>query len=156
ANCPKDPGPDFDFGSGPNLFTVGSGKDARLMVGAGQKSGIYFALDAHTGQVVWTTAAGPGSSLGGIEWGPATDGNRIYVAEENVYGIPYAIRGGGTITSGSWAALDPASGKILWQVPDDSHNAFGGGNALGPVTVANGVVFAPSMSGKVRALDAAT
>ena len=152
ANCPADPGPDFDFGSGPNLFKV----NGNLVVGAGQKSGIYFALDAATGKVLWTNQAGPGSSLGGIEWGPATDGNRIYVAEENFYGIPYAIPGGGTITSGSWAALDPATGQTLWQVADPSHNLFGGGNALGPVTVANGVVFAPSMSGIVRALDAST
>jgi polyvinyl alcohol dehydrogenase (cytochrome) len=152
ANCPRDPGPDFDFGSGPNLFTA----NGKLVVGAGQKSGIYFALDAKTGQVLWVNQAGPGSTLGGIEWGPATDGERIYVAQENFNGIPYAIPGGGTITAGSWAALDPATGNTLWQVADDSHNAFGGGNALGPVTVANGVVYAPSMSGKVRALDAST
>ncbi len=155
SNCPRNAGPDYDFGSGPNLFTIGSGKNARLGVGAGQKSGIYFTLDAKTGQILWLTQPGPGSSLGGIEWGPATDGKRIYVAEENFFGIPYAIPGGGTITSGSWAALDPATGNILWQVADPSHNAFGGGNALGPVSVANGVVYAPSMSGDVRALDAA-
>ena len=123
-NCPHDPGPDYDFGSGPNLFTIGSGQNARLVVGAGQKSGIYFALDAKTGQPIWLNAGGPGSSLGGIEWGPATDGKRIYVAEENFYGIPYSIPGGGTITSGSWAALDPATGNILWQVADPSHNAL--------------------------------
>jgi polyvinyl alcohol dehydrogenase (cytochrome) len=155
SNCPRNPGPDFDFGSGPNLFTVGNGKSAKLAVGAGQKSGIYFTLDAATGAILWLTQAGPGSTLGGIEWGPATDGKRIYVAEENFYGIPYSIPGDGTITSGSWAALDPETGNILWQVADPSHNAFGGGNALGPVTVANGVVYAPSMSGVVRALDAA-
>jgi polyvinyl alcohol dehydrogenase (cytochrome) len=157
-NCPPtaQTGPDFDFGSGPNLFSVGSGHSKRLVVGAGQKSGIYYELDAATGQVLWQTKAGPGSSLGGIEWGPATDGQRIYIAEENFYGIPYAIPGGGTITSGSWAALDPATGQILWQVADPSHNLFGGGNALGPVSVGNGVVYVPSLSGKMRALDAAT
>src|SRR5262249_6949013 len=99
-NCPNAAGPDFDFGSGPDLFTV----NGRLVVGAGQKSGQYWALDARTGQILWSVAAGPGSSLGGIEWGPATDGKRIYIAEENFYGIPYPIKGGGTITSGSWAA----------------------------------------------------
>ena len=59
-----------------------------------------------------------------------------------------------TITSGSWAALDPDTGKILWQTADPSHNAFGGGNALGPVSVANGIVYVPSMSGKMYALQA--
>jgi polyvinyl alcohol dehydrogenase (cytochrome) len=61
----------------------------------------------------------------------------------------------GTTTSGSWAALDPATGNVLWQVADPSHNAFGGGNALGPVSVENGVLYVPSMSGTMRALDAA-
>jgi polyvinyl alcohol dehydrogenase (cytochrome) len=154
-NCPVSPGPDYDFGSGPNLFTVGHGKNAVQAVGAGAKSGIYWAVNASTGQILWSQAAGPGSTLGGIEWGPATDGKRVYIAEENFNGIPYAIPGGGTITSGSWAAIDPDTGNVLWQVADPSHNAFGGGNALGPVTVANGIVYAPSMSGMVRALNAA-
>ena len=60
---------------------------------------------------------------------------------------------------GSWAALNPATGAIIWQVPDPglstvhpSEHAM----ALGPVTVANGVVYAASMSGYMYALDAAT
>jgi polyvinyl alcohol dehydrogenase (cytochrome) len=155
-NCPDNPGPDFDFGSGPNLFTIkttGGGK--QLVVGAGLKSGQYWAHNADTGAVLWSAAPGPGSTLGGIQWGPATDGKRIYVAEANFFGIPYTLPSGETITSGSWAALDPATGKVLWQTADPSHNLFGGGQDLGPVSVANGVVYAPSMSGQLRALDAA-
>jgi polyvinyl alcohol dehydrogenase (cytochrome) len=156
-NCPTNPGPDYDFGSGPNLFTVNQKNGSkRLMVGAGQKSGQYWTLDAATGQILWSQAAGPGSTLGGIEWGPAVDSKRIYVAEENFDGVPYKLPSGETITSGSWAALDPASGRIIWQVADPSHNAFGGGNALGPVAAANGILFAPSMSGDFYALDAET
>jgi polyvinyl alcohol dehydrogenase (cytochrome) len=154
-NCPSNPGPDFDFGSGPNLFTIKNKGQSQLVVGAGQKSGQYWALDAATGKILWSQAAGPGSTLGGIEWGPATDGKRIYVAELNFYGIPYEVPSGETVTSGTWAAIDPATGTILWQRADPSHNAFGGGNDLGPVSVANGVVYAPSMSGTMYALDAA-
>jgi polyvinyl alcohol dehydrogenase (cytochrome) len=155
-NCPNAAGPDYDFGSGPNLFTIKKPNGAKqLVVGAGQKSGEYWALDAATGQILWSQAAGPGSTLGGIEWGPATDGKRIYIAEENFFGIPYAIPSGQTITSGSWAAIDPATGAIIWQVADPSLNAFGGGNALGPVSVASGVLYVPSMSGDYYALDAA-
>jgi polyvinyl alcohol dehydrogenase (cytochrome) len=156
-NCPTNPGPDFDFGSGPQLMTIktGAGKPETI-IGAGQKSGEYWALNAATGAILWSQAAGPGSSLGGIEWGSATDGKRIYVAEENFFGIPYQLPSGTTITSGSWAALDPATGQILWQVADPSHNVTGGGNALGFMSTANGVVYAPSMSGNMYALDAAT
>ncbi|HEY6055083.1 MAG TPA: PQQ-binding-like beta-propeller repeat protein [Gaiellaceae bacterium] len=151
-NCPNSPGPDFDFGSGPQLMTVktDAGKPQKI-IGAGQKSGQYWGLDAATGNILWSQAAGPGSSLGGIEWGSATDGKRIYIAEADPFGTPYTTVGGQTINYGSWAALDPASGKVLWQTPDPSGNA-----ALGFMTTANGVVYAPSMSGNMYALDAAT
>jgi polyvinyl alcohol dehydrogenase (cytochrome) len=156
-NCPPSPGPDFDFGSGPNLFTLNQPNGQKqLVVGAGQKSGQYWALDAATGQILWSQAAGPGSSLGGIEWGPATDNKRIYVAEMNFYGIPYQLPTGVYTTSGSWAAIDQATGKIIWQTVDPSSNLFGGGQDLGPVSVENGVLYAPSMSGTMNALDAAS
>ena len=111
-------GPDYDFGSGPNLFTIKvKGKD-RLVVGAGQKSGQYWLLDATTGQILWSAAPGPGSTLGGIEWGTATDGKRIYIAETNYYRIPHQLPDGTTITSGAFVALDAATGKIDWKVAD--------------------------------------
>ena len=144
-NCPVDAGPDFDFGSGVNLFTI----KKRKLVGAGQKSGQYWALDAVTGQIVWSTSAGPGAALGGVEWGTATDGKRIYLAESDFSRQPYQLADGRTVTSGSYAALDPVTGRVLWQVPDPS-----GSFDLGALSTANGVVYAPSMSGHMYALDA--
>ncbi len=150
-NCPPDPGPDFDFGSGANLFSVPTaGGPNRQLVGAGQKSGIYWALDAKTGAIVWSTQAGPGSTLGGIEWGSATDGKRIYVAEANFGGLPYP-NDPSLPHTGSYAALDAATGQILWQTPDPS-----GSFDTGMVSEANGVVYAGSMSGHMYALDAAS
>ncbi|MBO0811779.1 MAG: PQQ-binding-like beta-propeller repeat protein [Microlunatus sp.] len=150
--CPSStPGPDYDFGSGPNLFTatMPNGQH-RSLVGAGQKSGIYWALDAKTGDIVWSTQAGPGSTLGGIEWGTATDGKRIYIAEANSGRKAYPDRPDLPQT-GSWAALDPATGKILWQKADPS-----GSTDTGAVSTSNGVVYAGSMSGHMYALNAAT
>jgi polyvinyl alcohol dehydrogenase (cytochrome) len=47
---------------------VRTGDDDEL-VGFGQKSGTYWALDPKTGNVVWKTVLGPaGATLGGIEW----------------------------------------------------------------------------------------
>jgi len=151
-NCPPSPGPDFDFGSGANLLTIKDGSGVpQLVVGAGQKSGIYWLFDARTGAIRSSTVIGPGSSLGGIEWGTATDGKRIYIANSNLYQIPYMVNGQLT-TSGSFAAIDPATGKLLWQRADPSGSLLD----LGPVGVANGVVLAGSMSGHMYALNAAT
>jgi polyvinyl alcohol dehydrogenase (cytochrome) len=152
TNCPTVAvGPEYNFDSGVNLFTIQTGSGPRTIVGAGQKSGIYVALEPATGARLWSTQVGPGSSLGGIEWGSATDGQRIYVAISDFYGIPYQAG-----SAGSWAALDPATGTILWQTKDPN-----GSVDLGPMTVANGVVYAPSMAGgstspNMFALNAAT
>lgn len=149
--CPSAAGPDYDFGSAPNLITYQTAGGPRTIIGAGQKSGIYYALDPDTGAVVWQTQVGPGSALGGMEWGSASDGQRIYVQIANLYGIPH---GGGS--AGSWSALDPATGQVLWQTADPS-----GAVDIGPMTVANGVVYASSMAGAstaptMLALNAAT
>jgi polyvinyl alcohol dehydrogenase (cytochrome) len=143
-------GPDFDFGSAPNEITYQTSNGPKTIIGAGQKSGIYYALDPDTGKVLWQTQVGPGSSLGGIEWGSATDGKRVYVAIANLFAIPYSAG-----SAGSWAALDPATGAILWQKADPN-----GAIDIGPMTVANGVVYAPSMGTNASAptmfaLDAA-
>ncbi|AOK28066.1 MULTISPECIES: PQQ-binding-like beta-propeller repeat protein [Burkholderia] len=151
-NCPPSPGPDFDFGAGPTLLTVHDrpGKP-QLLVGAGQKSGVYWLLDAQTGAIRSSTVVGPGSALGGIEWGTATDGKRIYVANADYDRVPYTVNGK-SVTVGSFAAIDPATGKILWQVADPSGNAL----TIAPVSVSNGVAFVSSMSGHMYALNAAT
>ncbi len=153
-NCPVNSGPDFDFGSGVQLLTIQTADGPQQIIGAGQKSGVYSAIDPNTGKVLWATQVGPGSALGGIEWGSATDGTRIYVAIGNLYGIPYQNQQLGS--AGSWAALDPATGTILWQTKDPN-----GSIDLSPVTVANGVVYAASMASgptdpTMFALNAAT
>jgi polyvinyl alcohol dehydrogenase (cytochrome) len=135
-NCPANPGPDYDFASGPQEITYQSASGPVTIIGAGQKSGIYYALNPSTGALLWQTQVGPGSSLGGMEWGSASDGNLIYVAIANFYGFPNA---GGY--AGSWAALDPQTGNIVWSVPDPN-----GSNDLGPMAVSEGVVYAPSMA----------
>jgi polyvinyl alcohol dehydrogenase (cytochrome) len=145
-NCPVPNSPDFDLGgSGPNL--IGN------IVGFGQKSGIFWALNPDNGNVVWSTPVGPGGSLGGIEWGTATDGKRIYVAISNNGNLPYTlVPSGRQINWGSWSALDVATGKILWQTADPTPGA----RDTGSVSVANGVMYAGSYAGQMYALDTTT
>jgi len=149
-NCPSPAGPDYDFGQAPALFTAKSDGQARELVGAGQKSGDYWALDPNTGAVVWKTQAGPGGTAGGLQWGSAVDGKRVYTANANSNNKPW---GAGGLTSGVWSGLDAATGQLVWETrPPD------GGSTSGPVTTANGVVFGCSLDaqGHMYALNAAT
>jgi len=144
--CPSPPGPDYDLGgSGPNLLPG--------VVGIGQKSGFYWALDSDNGDIRWSTQVGPGGSTGGIQWGTATDGRRIYAAISNKDAKPYVlVPDGQEITWGAWSALDVLSGRLIWQTPDPTSGA----PDAGAVSVANGVVYAGSESGFMYALDAAS
>ena len=144
TNCPEPSGPDFDLGgSGPNLLAN--------MVGFGQKSGAYWALNPDNGKVLWATKVGPGSTLGGIEWGTATDGLRIYVAVTNASHVTFSLPGGAPTSAGTWAALDAATGRMVWQIADPK-----GAIDMGSLSVANGVLYAPSFSGFVYGLEALT
>ena len=146
GNCPSPEGPDYDFGgSGPNMLGPN-------VLGIGQKSGIYWALDPEYGNVVWQTQVGPGGLTGGIEWGTAFDGTSIYVPISNKGYVPYALQpGGALVNGGSWAALNPTSGQVIWQTatPGSCSPSVPGYQqgcmALGPASVANGVVFVGSM-----------
>jgi polyvinyl alcohol dehydrogenase (cytochrome) len=148
----------WDFaGAGANVFTArinGHGGRRRDLVGIGQKTGIYWVLDAATGKYVYSSLVGPGSDPGGIQWGTAFDGRRIYAAIGHNTRQPYTLPSGQTITGGSWAALDPSTGRILWQTADPL-----GAPDLAALTIANGVLYAGSMQHvgeQLYALDAAT
>jgi len=169
-NCPSPSGPDHDFGQAPMLFSP-TCDPSRQLLGTGQKSGVFWALDPDTGEVVWNTQVGPGGHVGGAMWGSATDGDRIFVTEANYDQQPWELQGDGsaagtTIHHGYWSALDPCTGEILWQTPDPNvfppeYGIGAGGMVMAPVTVANGVVYGGSMaplpdSPNMFALDAAT
>ena len=152
--CPEPAGPDFDFGQAPALFTTKDGKGKSIeSVGAGQKSGQYWALDPTTGATKWVTQAGPGGTAGGLQWGSAVDESRVYTANANSNAIPWALLGGGTTTNGVWSGINAATGQLLWQ-----HTPSFGGGTSGPVTTANGVVYGCSLDpqGHMYALNGAT
>jgi polyvinyl alcohol dehydrogenase (cytochrome) len=152
AACPEAAGPDYDFAQGPALFTIPDGRRRRDVVGAGQKSGVYWTFDRDTGARIWSTTVGPGGTLGGLQWGSAVDGARVYTQVNNndIAAPRWTLKGGpeaGTTIdafTGFFSALDATTGQILWQTrPDERGVPFLGG-AMGPVTSANGVVFACS------------
>jgi len=141
VECPSPHGPDYDLGgSGGNLLSN--------LVGFGQKSGMYWALNPENGNLLWGTMVGPA----GILWGTATDGQRIYVAISDASQAAYTLTSGQKITWGSWSALDASTGKILWQTADPTPHTLD----IGSVSVANGVLYTSSYDGHMYALDAAT
>jgi polyvinyl alcohol dehydrogenase (cytochrome) len=158
--CPDNSGPDFDFGSAANLFTTEVSGRQMDVIGAGQKSGVYWALNPDNGAVLWGSQVGPGGTLGGIEWGTASDGRRVYTEVNNNLRTPFLLGPQKTKkwSAGSWAALDAVTGNFVWQVPATGQNPLNpalAAGATGQVTEANGVFYAGSLSGDMVALDAA-
>ena len=152
-------GPDFDFGSSPILSRA---PDGRELLVAGQKSGIVWALDpAKKGEVVWQARVGQGGINGGVQWGMATDGQRVFAAVSDLKrtrqtnptdarrAIPDPAAGGG-VTS-----LRVADGKEEWRVtaaPCAEGSPVGcSPSQPGAVTEIPGVVFATSNDGHIRA-----
>jgi polyvinyl alcohol dehydrogenase (cytochrome) len=156
TNCANLTAPDFDFSASPMLIERPDG--SRLLV-AGQKSGVVHALDPdRDGAIVWQQRVGLGGSMGGVQWGSATDGDKLYVSISDVRRIAvehsWATEadpeiGGGVI------ALDLDDGSVQWFTPP---KACGDRPRCSPaqpgaVTVADGVAFAGSMTGFLRAYD---
>jgi polyvinyl alcohol dehydrogenase (cytochrome) len=142
--CPGPNGQDSDFGGNTQIFTATINGRQQELVGAGQKNGIYWALNPDTGEVVWHTLVGPGSFLGGIEWGSGFDGKYVYTAIANISNTKYNLTPSGQEhDGGSWAALDKATGQIVWQTPTVGAKPYG---AFGAPTIANGVVYGGSVS----------
>jgi len=151
-NCPPQIGPDVDFGSSPILQDLGHGHRVLL---AGQKTGVMYGLDPDDGgKELWQVRIGQGSGLGGIEWGSATDGKRVYAANSDIS----TLTGAAPPSPGGLAAIDIRSGKLVWKTmpPEPACKGTAGCSAgqLAAVTAVPGVVFSGSMDGHLRAYSA--
>jgi polyvinyl alcohol dehydrogenase (cytochrome) len=172
-NCPKENGPDFDFGAAVILVERGAG-DLLL---AGQKSGDVYALDPdRQGAVVWHQRIGQGTSNGGVHHGMATDGRQLIVpiADPERHLPGYVPRPG-------VYSLSVNEGRMLWSLPvkrgcvidpEDVPKVglaeMQSGKSSRPawpacsyyyghsaaVVLANGVVYAGALDGKLRLIDA--
>jgi polyvinyl alcohol dehydrogenase (cytochrome) len=157
ANCPKAKGPDLDFGSSSILRSTADGK--RILL-AGQKTGVLHAIDPdQRGKILWQQRVGKGGLIGGIQWGPAADDDKIYVALSDIgVKIKQDPEAGpmseldGSVGGGIFA-YKIATGEKVWSVPPPG---CGGRPKCSPaqsaaVTVIPGAVFSGSVDGHLRA-----
>jgi polyvinyl alcohol dehydrogenase (cytochrome) len=175
ANCPTPTGPDFDFGATPILFKHG----AKQILLAGQKSGIVYGVDPDTGRTLWKTAVGAGSPLGGIEWGIGADSKYVFVPISDIGEIfnEIAVAAGASSPTpentvagkAGLFALDPFSGKIVWNTPapkapchyagdrskDYARGACVRAQSAAPA-IMPGIVFSGTLDGWLRGYDAAS
>lgn len=113
ANCPENPGGDFDFGASVIIAQGQNGNDLLL---AGQKSGEVFALDPETqspdGSLLWRARVSLGTTNGGIHWGMALSGDTLVIPVAD----PERDREGYTPAPGLYA-LDMNTGAKRWEQP---------------------------------------
>jgi polyvinyl alcohol dehydrogenase (cytochrome) len=170
GNCPASKGPDHDFGSSAVLADLPDGK--RVVIGA-QKSGVVTALDPDRGgEIVWQKRIGRGGSLGGVMWGAATDGGKIYVAVSDVKvgavapGTPGSQPAAAfpelaflldNATGGGLHALKLETGEEVWNTPHPGCEGVPGCSPAqsAAVTAIPGVVFSGGLDGHLRAYSAA-
>jgi polyvinyl alcohol dehydrogenase (cytochrome) len=151
---------DADFGASP-ILAIRPGKQDVLL--AGQKSSTLYALDPDTGKLLWQKNFGPGSIAGGIHWGLAYDGTRVFA--------PVSVLPGrdGKPGAGQVAALHAVNvdtGQVAWSFiaqadcsgdrPSRVKNCAGGIGLSGAPTVVDGAVISGSLDGFLRAFDAAS
>jgi len=155
------PGPDHDYGSSVLLEKLDNGRDILL---AGQKSGVVYALDPEKkGEILWQVRVGKGGVNGGVQWGMASDGQKVYAATSDV------VRGGSNPDKsdplplpldpnqgGGLTALRIATGEKVWYTPPAACGPKPGCSPAqsGAVTAIPGVVFSGSLDGHLRAYSA--
>ncbi len=160
-NCPKEGQfRDVDFGASTIIAKRSNGKDVIL---AGQKSGTLWALDPDdNGKVLWKREFGTGSPIGGIHWGIAYDGERVFAPVHNFAGAD----GKDPNQTPALHAVKVDTGEVAWSYeskPDctgDRPSRVKGCQTViglsGAPTVIDGAVLEGSVDGYLRAFDAAT
>ena len=119
-------------------------------------SGFVHAVDPDdNGAVLWSVRIGNGGTLGGIQWGSASDGENIYVALSDMGRI--VVEGNPNTdvdpeVGGGMFALKLATGEIAWHTPPASCGLRPRCSPaqLAAVSAIDGVAFSGSVDGHLR------
>jgi len=119
--------------------------DGRDELLAGQKSGIVYALDpSRKGEVLWQVRVGKGGLTGGVQWGMASDGQRVYAAVSDAGRTrptdPFDVRRyiPDPSVGGGLTALRIVDGSTAWRVaaaPCSEEGASSGCSPAQPAAV---------------------
>ncbi|MFT3726005.1 MAG: PQQ-binding-like beta-propeller repeat protein [Hyphomonadaceae bacterium] len=155
---------DVDFGASTIFTKAPNGKE--LVLG-GQKSGSVWAMNPDDGSVIWRTALGHGTAMGGIHWGIAADDNHIYAPISNVgRAVPTDPAYDAEKIKPGLYALNLNDGSIAWQFnttpdcPDERKARLPGCQRLAGISAAPSVigdyVVAGGLDGMLYVLDRKT
>ena len=151
-NCPPEQGPDFDQGSSPLLIDT---KDHDKVLVAGHKDGSVIAYDANTGeQRHWVTKIGRGSIQGGVHFGMAAEGTRVYAPINDMNNTRNGDVLDPALARPGLNAIDANTGEVLWSHVQS--NVCGDDRPLcdpgisAPVTAIPGAVVAGHLDGYLR------
>lgn len=156
-NCPEEGarGLDHDFGS--SAILVKTPQRGDLLI-AGQKSGMVYALDPdRKGELAWSQRVAKGGTIGGVQWGMASDGQNVYAAASDAY---FFTKEGFRVLSpdqgGGLTALRVAEGTKAWYAAPQPCGSRPGCSPAqsAALTAIPGMVFSGSMDGHMRAFAA--
>lgn len=157
-NCPEEDGPDFDQSSSVLLVDLPDGGEVMV---AGHKNGTISGHDPErAGALEWVTEVGRGSIQGGVHFGLAAEGTRVYVPINDMNNTRNGDVLDPTLARPGMHAVDAASGKLLWS--NVRENVCGEGRPFcdpgisAPATAIPGAVFAGHLDGWLVAYDGET
>jgi polyvinyl alcohol dehydrogenase (cytochrome) len=155
-SCPKENGPDFDVAASALLIPLAG--DQRILV-VGQKSGEAWGIDPDTGKIRWNQRLGHGGTQGGVHFGMAAEGPRVFVPINDMADTHDARVYDAKLRGTGLHAIDAATGHEFWYAnPADNcaGKQFCDPGISAAVTAVPGVVFAGNLDGMFRAYDSET
>jgi len=132
------------------IRVAGPRPKGREILVAGQKSGVVYAFDPDAkGKILWQTRVGTGGLNGGVQWGMASDGQKVYASVSDVSAVMNTAGpvGGATfdpVKGGGLTALHLEDGGKAWFAPSHPCNPPRPGCSPAQsqaLTLISGVVF---------------
>ena len=129
---------DVGISASPGLITVEIDGRPRDLVVEGQKSGVLWALDRDTGELVWQSMISPPGPLGGMEGTAAISPDGIVVPATRwaAWGAP---------ASGLVSGVDPADGTVRWTIDLERP-------AAAAATIVNDIALFATLDGVLHAV----